>query len=88
MEKATVDLSLEDVEEDTLQLRVDSVEKDLTYENCFVGIFLTSSVLFRFYLEANMDRIEKDRAWNFISYLLILHRLVKGKNPLGVELNW
>ncbi|MBA0618622.1 hypothetical protein Godav_027935, partial [Gossypium davidsonii] len=44
MEKATVDLSLEDEEEDTLQLRVDSVEKDLTYENCFVGIFLTSSV--------------------------------------------
>ncbi|MBA0618621.1 hypothetical protein Godav_027934, partial [Gossypium davidsonii] len=36
----------------------------------------------------NVYRIEKDRLWSFNSYLLILHRLVKGKNPLGVELNW
>ncbi|MBA0845221.1 hypothetical protein Goarm_023302, partial [Gossypium armourianum] len=44
--------------------------------------------LFQFYLEVDVDRIEKDRPWNFNSHILILHRLMEGENPLGVELNW
>lgn len=42
---------------------------------------------FRFYLEVDVNRIEKEGPWTFNSHLLILHRLVNGENPLVVELN-
>lgn len=45
MERTIANLSLRDEKDDTLQLGVEAVETDLTYEKCFVGLFLTTSVI-------------------------------------------
>ncbi|MBA0734094.1 hypothetical protein Gogos_018042 [Gossypium gossypioides] len=45
METVVVNLSLGVEEEDTLQLGAESMEKEFTYDHCFVGCFLTSSVV-------------------------------------------
>ncbi|MFQ6622364.1 hypothetical protein Gotur_001925 [Gossypium turneri] len=44
MEKAKENLSLDDDEEETIQLGVEPSHRETSYANCFVGIFLTSSV--------------------------------------------
>ncbi|MBA0808815.1 hypothetical protein Gohar_024524 [Gossypium harknessii] len=38
-------LSLEEMEEDSIQLGVESVDNEISYANCFVGMFRTSSVV-------------------------------------------
>lgn len=45
MESGVANLSLEEEEGDSVQFGVESVERDSTYEYCFVGSFLTSSVV-------------------------------------------
>ncbi|MBA0562711.1 hypothetical protein Golob_007735, partial [Gossypium lobatum] len=44
MEDSMVDLSLEDDDEETIQLGVESSECETSYANYFLGMFLTSSV--------------------------------------------
>ncbi|MBA0880649.1 hypothetical protein Goshw_021986 [Gossypium schwendimanii] len=118
MEDFIVDLSLEDDDEETIQLGVESSECETSYANYFLGMFLTSSVvnfqvmrstlanvwhliegvsisdlgnerfLVRFYIEVDVDRVEKNGSWNFNSYLLVLHWLKEGEYPLSVQLNW
>ncbi|MBA0701093.1 hypothetical protein Goari_022895 [Gossypium aridum] len=45
METVMVNLPLGVEEDDTLQLEAESVEKEFTYDHCFVGCFLTSSMV-------------------------------------------
>lgn len=45
MEDSMANLSLEDIEEDSIQLGIESADTDTSYENCFVGRFLTSSIV-------------------------------------------
>ncbi|MBA0792877.1 hypothetical protein Gohar_017338, partial [Gossypium harknessii] len=47
MEKAKENLSLDDDEEETIQLGVEPSHRETSYANCFVGIFLTSSVIWK-----------------------------------------
>lgn len=44
--------------------------------------------MFRFYLDVDVERIERDGPWTFNSHLLILHGLREAENPMGVELFW
>ncbi|MBA0759934.1 hypothetical protein Gotri_022744 [Gossypium trilobum] len=45
MEESKANLSLDDDEEETIQLGVESSHREASYGNCFVGMFLTSSVV-------------------------------------------
>ncbi|MBA0880029.1 hypothetical protein Goshw_023414 [Gossypium schwendimanii] len=45
MEDSIADLLLEDEEEETIHLGVDVSERETPYANCYVGTFLTSSVV-------------------------------------------
>ncbi|MBA0753642.1 hypothetical protein Gogos_022291 [Gossypium gossypioides] len=45
MEDYMASLSLEEVEEDFIQLGVESVDNGIFYANSFVGMFLTSNVV-------------------------------------------
>ncbi|MBA0771738.1 hypothetical protein Gotri_007218 [Gossypium trilobum] len=45
MEDSIASLSLNDVEEESIQLGVESSNSETSYANCFVGTFLTSSVV-------------------------------------------
>ncbi|MBA0694210.1 hypothetical protein Goari_004527, partial [Gossypium aridum] len=45
MEDSIADLLLEDKEEETIHLGVDVSERETPYANCYVGTFLTSSVV-------------------------------------------
>ncbi|MBA0850076.1 hypothetical protein Goshw_024825 [Gossypium schwendimanii] len=45
MEESKANLSLDDNEEETIQLRVESSHRETSYANCFVEMFLTSSVV-------------------------------------------
>ncbi|MBA0630599.1 hypothetical protein Godav_002677 [Gossypium davidsonii] len=45
MEESKANLSLDDDEEETIQLGVESSHRETSYANCFVGMFLTSSVV-------------------------------------------
>ncbi|KAH1106141.1 hypothetical protein J1N35_009909 [Gossypium stocksii] len=45
MEEFIVGLSIDDKEEETIQLGVESSEREISYANRFVGMFLTSSVI-------------------------------------------
>ncbi|MBA0746329.1 hypothetical protein Gogos_008860 [Gossypium gossypioides] len=38
-------LSLEEMEEDSIQLGVESVDNKISYANCFAGMFLASSMV-------------------------------------------
>ncbi|PPS14507.1 hypothetical protein GOBAR_AA06064 [Gossypium barbadense] len=44
MEDSIAGLSLDDEEEEVIQLEVDEASKEISYANCLVGRFLTSSV--------------------------------------------
>ncbi|MBA0835848.1 hypothetical protein Goarm_008102, partial [Gossypium armourianum] len=118
IEDSIADLSLEYDEDETIQFGAESSESETLYANCFVGMFLTSSVvsfqamrltlanfwhpiervsisnlgnkrfLFQFYFEVDVDKVEKNGSWNFISHLLVLHRLKEEEDPLSVQLNW
>ncbi|MBA0746461.1 hypothetical protein Gogos_008980 [Gossypium gossypioides] len=45
MEDYIASFSLEEVEEDSIQLGVESVDNGISYANCFARMFLTSSVV-------------------------------------------
>ncbi|MBA0688119.1 hypothetical protein Goari_005925 [Gossypium aridum] len=45
MEDSIASLSLNDVEEESIHLGVESSNSETSYANCFVGTFLTSSVV-------------------------------------------
>ncbi|KAK5844774.1 hypothetical protein PVK06_000915 [Gossypium arboreum] len=45
MEDSIAGLSLDDEEDETLQLEVEELNQEISYENCLVGVFLTSSVV-------------------------------------------
>ncbi|MBA0688827.1 hypothetical protein Goari_006592, partial [Gossypium aridum] len=45
MEESIIGLSTEDEEEEIIQLGVESSDQETSFANCFVGMFLTSSVV-------------------------------------------
>ncbi|MBA0655381.1 hypothetical protein Goklo_007872 [Gossypium klotzschianum] len=85
------DLSLEDKKEVVVRLASERLDLGASFENCFVGSFLTSSVInfqsMRAML-ANMDtdRIKAGDHWNFNSHLLVMCRLRYGDDPKNVPL--
>ncbi|MBA0809550.1 hypothetical protein Gohar_025195, partial [Gossypium harknessii] len=65
-------LSLDDEEEETIQLGVESSDRETSYANCFIGTF------------CHFQCVEENGSWNFNSYLLVLHRLKKGEDHLSL----
>ncbi|MBA0786933.1 hypothetical protein Gotri_027052 [Gossypium trilobum] len=45
MKKSIAGLSIDDDEEETIQLGVESSDREISYASSFVGMFLTSSVV-------------------------------------------
>ncbi|KAK5830177.1 hypothetical protein PVK06_013971 [Gossypium arboreum] len=83
MEDSVAGLSLDDEEDEVIQLEVEETSKEISYVNCLVGVFLTSSVVhFQAMRSTLAKRVIKNGPWNFNSYLLILHRLKLGEDPL------
>ncbi|MBA0688582.1 hypothetical protein Goari_006357, partial [Gossypium aridum] len=87
MEDSMVDLSLEDDDEETIQLGVESSECETSYANYFQGMFLTSSVV-----NFQVMRSTLANVWHLIEGVSISdlgnERFLEGEDPLSVQLNW
>ncbi|MBA0818356.1 hypothetical protein Gohar_028040, partial [Gossypium harknessii] len=92
-------LSLDDEEDEIIHLEREVTNQEISYVNCLVGVFLTSSVVhFQAMrstlasvwhpISVDVERVIKNGPWNFNSHLLILHRLQQGEDPLSVLLHW
>ncbi|KAG8475201.1 hypothetical protein CXB51_032071 [Gossypium anomalum] len=94
MEESIISLSMEDEEEEIIQLGVESFDQETSFANYFVGMGVSISdlgdgrFLVCLYFEVDVDRFEKNRTWNFNSHLLMLYRLQEGENPMIVQLYW
>ncbi|KAG8474409.1 hypothetical protein CXB51_034093 [Gossypium anomalum] len=91
VERNFADLSLEDEEVVVVQLASERLDLGASFENCFVGSFLTSGVVnfqsMRATLEnVDTDRIKASRPWNFNSHLLVMCKLRDGDDPKTVPL--
>ncbi|MBA0637890.1 hypothetical protein Godav_022279 [Gossypium davidsonii] len=75
MEDSIADLSLEDDDEETIQLGVESLERETSYANYFLGMFLTSSVV-----NFQVMRSTLANVWHLIEG--------EGEDPLSIQLNW
>ncbi|MBA0659642.1 hypothetical protein Goklo_011754 [Gossypium klotzschianum] len=78
-------LSLDDEEDGIIHLEREATNQEISYVNCLVGVFLTSSVV---HFQEMRSTVIKNGPWNFNSHLLILHRLQQGEDPLSVQLHW
>ncbi|MBA0624516.1 hypothetical protein Godav_009864 [Gossypium davidsonii] len=82
MEDYMASLSLEEVEEDFIQLGAESVDNRISYANCFVGMFLTSIVV---HFQAMISILAN--VWHPIGGVSISDlENVQGENPLTVQL--
>ncbi|MFQ6645218.1 hypothetical protein Gotur_020591 [Gossypium turneri] len=82
MEESIAGLPIEDEEEETILLGVESSDQENFYANCFVGIFLTSSVV---NFQAMRTMLEND--WHPNGGVSILD-LGDGKDPMRIQLYW
>ncbi|PPD77596.1 hypothetical protein GOBAR_DD25479 [Gossypium barbadense] len=73
-------LSLEEMEEDLIQLGVESVDNEISYVNCFVAMFFTSSVVHFQAIRSTLANV-----WHPIGEVSISD-LENGENPLTVQL--
>ncbi|MBA0759907.1 hypothetical protein Gotri_022718 [Gossypium trilobum] len=87
VEETLADLTIEEEKEDVaLPLDSKGSEGGVSYENCFVGSFFTTSVV---HLQSMRSALANDCGgghWSFNSHLLIMHRLKGGGDPMVVPL--
>ncbi|MBA0706201.1 hypothetical protein Golax_018326 [Gossypium laxum] len=87
VEETLADLTIEEEKEEVaLPLDSKGSEGGVSYENCFVGSFFTTSVV---HLQSMRSALANDCGgghWSFNSHLLIMHRLKGGGDPMVVPL--